>query len=64
MANRFYGLNRGQTEFNVTEGASTGSVDVEVNIDLTKNLTKEEVLQIIYMLGNHILKNTTKTFGL
>lgn len=64
MASRFYGLNRGQTEFSVTEGASTGSTDVEVRVDTGKSLTKEEILQKLEQLRNVILKNASSTWGL
>lgn len=57
MANRYYGFNRGQTEFEVTEGASTGSTDVEFRVDDTKNLTKDELERFLQMLKNVILKN-------
>lgn len=63
MASEFYGFNRGQTEFSVTEGSSTGSTDVELRVDLTKNLTKEEICSILQMLENVIMKNTTKVLG-
>lgn len=63
MASEFYGFNRGQTEFNVTEGSSTGSTDIELRVDLTKSLTKEEVCSFLQMLENVIMKNTTKALG-
>lgn len=56
MADRFFGLNRGQTEFQAAEGAATQATDIEVRVDLTKNLTKSEVLQKLEELSNHILK--------
>lgn len=56
MASEYYGLNRGQTEFQVTEQASTPSKDVELKIDLTKNLTKAEVILILEMIENHLVK--------
>lgn len=56
MASRYYGLNRGQTEQNVAEGSSTNSTDLEVVFDLTKNLTKSEILVLLEMIKNHIIK--------
>lgn len=56
MASRFYGLNRGQTEFQVTEGSATGSTDVEVRVDLTKSLDKNDVLVKLQEICNWILK--------
>jgi len=68
MASAFYGLNRGQTgrtsaagTQQVTESATaTGSTDVEVRIDLTKGLTKAEILIIMERLKEWILKNQSK----
>lgn len=56
MANRYYGLNRGQTEFSVTEGAATGSTDIEIRVDLSKSLIKSEVLVKLDELIDHIIK--------
>ena len=56
MASRYYGINRGQTEFSVVEGSSTGTKDVELVVDLSKSLTKAEVLEKIEEIKNHILK--------
>jgi hypothetical protein len=61
MASAYFGLNRGQTEFQVTEsGTTSGSTDIEIRIDLTKGLQKSEMLQLIEMIENHILKNQSK----
>lgn len=61
MANRFFGLNRGQDRNNpVTEGSSTGATDIEIRVDDTKNLTKKDVQILIDQLNDHILfVNTT-----
>lgn len=60
MAERFYGLDRGETEFSVTEGSSTtATTDVEVRVDLagfSGAVAKSEVLQLLDMIKNHILK--------
>lgn len=56
MASEYYGLNRGQTEFEVTEQNSSPSKDVELKVDLTKNLTKAEVILILEMIENHLVK--------
>lgn len=56
MANRFYGLDRGQTEFSVNEAAATASKDVEVNVDLAAGLEKSEVLLALEMIMAHITK--------
>lgn len=64
MASRFYGFNRGQNEFQVTEGASTGSTDVELRVDTGRSLTINEILDFLERLQNVILKNQSKTWGL
>lgn len=56
MADRIYGLDRGDTEFDVSEGSSSPTKDVEVVVDLAVNLEKSEVLQLLDMIKNHVLK--------
>lgn len=56
MADRIYGLNRGATEFSVSEGAVSPTKDVEVVVDLAKNLTKAEVIMLLEQIEAHIIK--------
>lgn len=56
MADRFYGLDRGDTEFDVVEQATSPTKDVEVVVDLAVNLEKSEVLQKLEEIKNHIVK--------
>lgn len=56
MADRIYGIDRGETEFKVVEGAASPTKDVEIVVDLAKNLTKAEVLQALEYIENHIIK--------
>lgn len=56
MAIRYYGLDRGETEFSVEEDSSTTSKDVEVAVDLAANLDKSEVLIKLDEIKNHIVK--------
>lgn len=56
MADRIYGLDRGETEFNVAESSSSPAKDVEVVVDLAVGLEKSEVLQALDMIKNHIIK--------
>jgi hypothetical protein len=56
MASRFYGLNKGETEFSVAESSSTTSKDFEAVVDLTKSLVKSEVLQGLGYIRNTIIK--------
>lgn len=48
MASIFLGLNRGAdgAPDQVTEGAATGSTDVELRIDTGKSLTRAEVTRL------------------
>jgi hypothetical protein len=55
MANRYYGLNRGQQQDDVTEGSSTGSTDIEVRVDLSKSFTKGDVVVKLEELRNYVL---------
>jgi len=56
MADRFYGLDRGETEFQIVEQATTPAKDYEFNFDLAVNSTKEDVLLALEKLKNHIIK--------
>lgn len=58
MATRLYGLSRGETEFEVTEGvgSAVAADSVEVTIDLAVSLEKHEVLKALDMIKNHITK--------
>jgi len=58
MATRLYGLSRGETEFQVTEGvgSATAADNIELTVDLAVGLTKEEIIRALQMLENHILK--------
>lgn len=57
MPSIFYGLDRGQTEFDITSSAVTMTKDVEVLVDLPTNMDKADVLRAVDMIKNHILKN-------
>lgn len=55
MADRFYGLDRGDTEFDVADQLTSPAKDVEIVVDLAVNLERSEVLQLLDMMRNHIL---------
>lgn len=57
MAIQYYGINRGQNEFDIVEGASTNSTDMEFALDLSKSLLKSEVLLALDKIANRILKD-------
>jgi hypothetical protein len=61
MASRFYGLNRGQTEFFIVEGAATLGTDIELRVDTGKGWTAGEVQEKLGELANYVLKNTSGT---
>jgi len=56
MADRIYGLDRGDTEFDVSEGSSSPAKDVEVVVDLAVSLEKSEVIRKLEEIKNHIVK--------
>lgn len=60
MAERFYGIDRGEQGVrNVTEGASsTATTDVEVRVDLDANMQKMEVLLALDTIKEAILQDT------
>jgi hypothetical protein len=63
MAERFYGINRGETEKDVVEGsATTATTDVEVRIDLagidTTGQGRNEVIQMLEYIKNAIMKDS------
>lgn len=68
MASAYFGLNRGDTGRSsaagtspVTESASaTGSTDLEVRIDLTKSLTKLEMVLMLDRLKEWVMENRSK----
>ena len=71
MASEYYGLNRGQTglpsgtaQSYITMGTSTGSTDIELRVDLTKSLTKNEVLNAVKVIVEYIQQDRDKIFAL
>lgn len=57
MATRRYKISRGETEFDITEeaGSATNSDDIELTVDLAKNLDRSEVLVKLDEIKNWIL---------
>lgn len=59
MATRLYGVSRGENfGVYVTEGAgsATAADNVELTVDLAVSLTKQEVLNILEKISDHITK--------
>jgi hypothetical protein len=60
MASRFYAIDLGQMQVsNVTEGASTGSKGVEIQVDLAKVTRKIDILQALEILKQYIISRET-----
>jgi hypothetical protein len=57
MASRFYALDIGDNEYEVSEGATTQSKTVEVAVDLADNATREQVLIALKNIENYILRD-------
>jgi hypothetical protein len=59
MADRFYGIDRGEQGVrNVTEGAtSTATTDVELRVDLAANMQKDEGLYAIDSIKQAIIQD-------
>lgn len=56
MAHYYYGLDRGQTEFQIVEGNNTSTTKgIEVAIDLSQSFQKGEVLEKLEELYDYIL---------
>ena len=61
MARRFFGLNVGQHEFDVTDAATTQTKDIELNVDLSKmpgQSGNQWILEALVYIGNAIIKTT------
>lgn len=60
MASRYYGANVGAMQpSDVTEGSSTGSKAVEVQIDLSKTTDRLAAYQALIAIANYILTKET-----
>jgi hypothetical protein len=57
MASRFYALDIGDNEYEVSEGATTQSKTVEIAVDLADNATREQVFIAIDNIKNYILRD-------
>lgn len=58
MAQRYYGLDQGETQKDVTEGnATSATTDVEIRIDLAPGMEQVEVLRLIEEIKNAITQD-------
>ncbi len=64
MASIYIGYNRGAdlSPDNATEGASTGSTDVELRIDTGKSLNRGEIVRIMAAIERYLLDGRSTTF--
>lgn len=60
MANRYFGINRGQVEEDVVEGASTNSTDIEVNVNLANVDNQRQVVAALKYIIGYMQRQTTK----
>jgi hypothetical protein len=57
MAKRYWGVNLGQHLTDVQEGAASPATNVEVNVDLAINMSREEVLRALELIRGKILQD-------
>jgi hypothetical protein len=57
MANRYWGLNRGQYAKDIVEQTADPTKDCAVKIDLAKNLTKTDVLILLEQIKIALMKD-------
>lgn len=57
MAHRWWGLNRGQYYTDIVEQSSDPTKDVVVEVDLSKSLTREDVIVQLEQIKIAILKD-------
>jgi len=56
MAFRYYGLNRGDHEKDVIDTVASPTKAVELKIDLSAGLKKNEILDLIQWIENYLIK--------
>ena len=56
MADIFYGIDKGDQEFDAVTDSSSPTKDVEIVVDDAVGLTKGDVIIMLRQLINHILK--------
>ena len=57
MANYFFGVNKGQDDFDVTVASTTQSKDVELNILSTNITDKESVVLALEHIMNQVIRS-------
>jgi len=56
MANYFYGINKGQNEYQAVVGTSTNSVDVELKVNGANVAAKQDIMSALKQLKNYVLR--------
>lgn len=59
MASRFFGMNAGQGEADVVDGATTNSTDVEISVNLANIATKQDLRNALDYIWMYIYKRAT-----
>jgi len=59
MADIFYGMNRADQETDIVTQASSPTKHVEIVVDDAVNLTRGELIVLLRLMINHILKEDT-----
>ena len=57
MADVFYGVDRGETEFDIVQQATTPAKDIEVAYDDAVSWKKSEIVQKMDEIKNRIIKD-------
>lgn len=57
MATEYYSLNRGQNQKDVAKATVQPTADIYVAIDLTKSLTKEDVILQLEKISNYVISH-------
>lgn len=63
MADRFYSLDRGQIARQVTVGATSPGLDVEVAVDDAVGLSKKDIVNALDQIKKAILEDAGFTAG-
>lgn len=58
MADRFYGVNRGGVKKDITEAASTTSLDVEVRFEILAGQSRQEIIDALEYIRQYIMEDT------
>lgn len=56
MASNFYGVNLDQPLEKVVVATSTNSTDIELRVDLTKIVSKQQILEAVESIQNALLR--------